>query len=229
MARMKRLISLLCALVLMLVSPPATLARAEESGTTVSESGYAVAETDNVWFYSEPDESKGLFMIPKSYYVKFVLDGNPFCMVEYGTDSAPYRKLTGYCQKSQLRFVDFLPERPYLNLQVTVTYKLSETLGGAFDKIDRTFVYYGLYYRGTACYWYVFADGVFDYVPADGKPDYPLNTDYLHTESGEPPAEQAAAGLSGVQIALICIAVVAAVAVAVVVLYGKKLPVKRRD
>ena len=37
-----------------------------------AENEYAVAATQEVWFYSSPDEACGLFLLPKSYYVKIV-------------------------------------------------------------------------------------------------------------------------------------------------------------
>lgn len=190
---------------------------------------YAVADSSAVYFYSEADEKSGLFILPFTYYVKVLNLGEPFCRVEYLADEAPYKKVTGYCKKSELTFVDFTPARPYLKREVTVKYSLaspSPTVpSGAFDSVEVSYLYYGSYRAGTSLFYYVYGNGSFGYVPADGELTYDLNTDYLEQTSGkpsDPEPEKPAGSLSGLQIALICIGCVLLVLFTVLVLRGKR-------
>ena len=191
---------------------------------------YAVADSRDVWFYSSRSEESKLFLLPYTYYVRVVEQGTEYCAVEYLVDEAPFRKLTGYCKTDKLTFVDFVPVRPYLFREVTLTYSLndnSSVLGsGNFNTVQRTFVYYGLRYSGDRLFYYVLSDGVFDYVTAREEPEYELNTDYLVPAAPEEPDPEPdpARGLTGVQIAMICIGCVALVAVAVFLLRGKPSP-----
>ena len=237
---MKRMITL-CLLLLFLsaccLPPSACAARAEED-----ESGsdsiplYAVAAERGVWFYSEADDRSGLFILPYTYYVRVIAPGDPFCLVEYMDDSyAPV--LTGYCLKSDLTFVDFLPARPYLKLQLTVVYSLPDAPAVAGDDFFLTtevsYIYYGDYSVGSATYRYVCRDGKFGYIPAQDEIVYDLNTDYLTSASGGDPAQpQPDAGtpvLSGMQIFLLCAGCASVVAVSAFVLRGKRTSVPPRD
>ena len=190
---------------------------------------FAVAETDGVWFYSEKDEASGIFLLPVSYYVKITEQGEPFCAVEYG-DGVTLPKLKGYCKTEKLKSVSFTPARPYLVKQVTLTYTLEGSLFDEFDSLEKTFLYYGSTFRGTARYWYVCADGKYGYVSANEEPEYERNVDYLTSDvSGEVNPPERAQGLSGVQIALICVALFAAAAVAAVVFFARRSPAPRRE
>ncbi len=115
-ARMKHFISFLifaiCACCFLTPSAPVKTASAE----TLSEV-YAVAPTSDVWFYSEPLDNKGLFILPESYYVRILNDSDPFCQVQY-------LNKTGYCKRSDLLFVDFVPARPFLLYDYTLSYSM---------------------------------------------------------------------------------------------------------
>lgn len=226
MARMKHLYPLLClVLPLLFFSPAQTSASAESAEETAS---YAVAATQDVWFYSEPDETSGLFILPYTYYVKVLSREGEFCAVEYFEDSATCKKLSGYCLSDALTFVDFVPERPYLYLWITITYSLGDNSGisvggGAFDSTERSVLFCGTYYAGTARYYYVYADGVFDYVRATGEVVYELNTDFrAPSVEQETPAEPSGGKLSAFEIGVICASCAAAVVIALFVLRGKK-------
>ncbi len=228
MVAMKRVIPfLILAAVLLLPFSSPKRALAEEAITEQ----YAVAAKSDVWFYSAENEESGLFLLPYTYYVKVLRRGTLFSAVQYLDDVAPYKSISGYCKTDDLTFVDFIPERPYLRREITVSYTVENPNGslmgkGTFDKIEKRFIYYGTSYLGTARYFYVYADGVFDYVPAAQEILFDLNTDYLHPSSGgiagEDDASAKQPGLSGVQIAIICVAAVAVAAIAVIVLRGKK-------
>jgi len=221
-AFMKRFISYLfivfcVALAAVCVPSASVTARAEGAR-------YAVAAERNVWFYSDESEGSGLFVLPYTYYVKVISEGELFCAVEYLYDSQPYKKLRGYCKKSALTFVDFVPVRPYLLREVTVSYTLPNDYGalgnGNFGTVERTFVYYGHRYEQDRLYFYVARDGVFDYIPAEAELDYELNVDYLPPPEENKP--EASGGLGAVQVAVICAVCAAAVAIAVLVMRGKR-------
>lgn len=226
-AAMKRLLPLLLALctgLLMLPSRLSVRAAAEEER-------YAVAAQTDVWFYAAENEESGLFLLPFSYYVRVLREGAAYTYVQYQDDVTPYHSLKGYCKTEALTFVDFVPERPFLRKEITAVYRVesgSDPLmgGGSFDKVERTFAYYGTSYLGTARFYYVYADGVFDYIPAAQEIVFDYNTDYLEDVSGSGGEEQppAAEGPSGVQIAVICVIAAACLAVAVLVFRGKRSP-----
>lgn len=218
---------LLLAACLSAAFPAPRAASAAEDGV------YAVA-TGEVWFYAGASEEEKLFLMPETYYVRILEQGEPYCTVEYLTDDAPYKKILGYCRTDALTFVDFVPERPYLRKQITVTYTLPETgdLGTEdFTRYERTFVYYGDRYDGDQLYLYVLSDGVFGYIPAEEPPVFERNDDYLSATSGtaeeEPPAESSSP--NAVQIVVILLACLAAVAVAVILLRGKKPPREQQE
>lgn len=191
---------------------------------------YAVAPARDVWFYSAPDDASGLFLIPLSYYVKIVEEGEPFLKAEYG-DGISMPRLTGYCKSEQLTRVDYTPARPFLCKQVTLTYTLDGTLNNDFDSLEKNFYYYGSTFRGTARYWYVYADEKFGFVAQNGEPEYELNVDYLTTNTSgtvTPPAEHTST-LTGVQIALVCIVVCAALSASAFIFFTRKNHTVRRE
>lgn len=232
MSAMKKLF-LLTAMLLFTVCTTAGLplvaANAEESPL------YAVADGKDVWFYAEENEESGLFVIPYTYYVLVLRYGETFCSVQYLEDSSPYRAVTGYCKTADLTFVDFIPARPYLRYEFTVTYTLANTSfvtmgNGSFNTVSKTFVYYGTSCFGTARFHYVYSDGIFDYIPASEEIVYDLNTDYLSVGAAEPvdpPIEEPAASStpSALQIAVVCLTVAAVAAIGFFVLHGKKASV----
>ncbi len=222
---MKRLLfsgALALVILLQCLPPLAAVSAAEE------EPRYAVAASEDVWFYASEDEKSGLFLIPYTYYVKIIAVGTLFTAVEYLDDVPPYRAVRGFCKTQDLTFVDFVPARPFLRREIKATYEVENPTGtrmgnGSFDKIERTFVYYGTSYSGTARFFYVCADGVFDYIPATRDIVFELNTDYLQNTSGEPAEEPSEkSGLSAGQIVAICAVALAFVAIAALVLRGKR-------
>lgn len=207
--------------------PAMIVCAAEPSGQ------YAVAAADGIWLYSQKNEDSGLFVLPYTYYVRVLEHGDDYCSVIYGTDASPYRTVSGYCRTEDLTFVDFVPSRPFLQLELTVTYTLQGSVAmgnGTFSEITRRFHYYGTSYLGTARYFYVLSDGVFDYIPATQEIVYDFNTDYLTDTSTPsqptPPTDdpEPVQSLSALQITLICVVAFAVLAVAFIVLRGKRVP-----
>ncbi len=228
-APMKALILLMAVL---LLAPALPLRVSAEETAPAPQEVYAVAARSDVWLYAEENEDSGLFLLPYTYYVRVLERGEEYSAVVYGEDAAPYRTVEGYCKTDMLTFVDFVPERPFLKLEVTVTYTVpgssSQMGNGTFDEIERTFHYYGTSYLGTQRYFYVLSDGVFDYIPAARDVNYELNTDYL-TETVAPAPEEEpeagpSAGLSALEIAALVLGVVAVAAIAFFVLRGRKSP-----
>ncbi len=227
-SRMKRFLSLFAILFLLLQIPAGRVRASAENGQ------YAVADARDVWFYGQADESKGLFLLPYTYYVRVISEGEIFSFVEYQDSSDGYKPITGYCLREQLTYVDFVPARPYLKKRITLTYTIDTGAGvgnGSFNNMERTVCFYGAFSSGTAPYYYVYADGVFDYVPAVEPVTYDLNTDYVKPATGEtdPPPAAENKGVNGMQIALICVLCGAAAVVAFFVIRGKKPPAPNRE
>ncbi len=191
---------------------------------------YAVAADSNVWFYAAESEEDRLFLLPETYYVRVLSEGERFTAVEYLVNDPPYRKVMGYCETEALTFVDFIPARPFLRKEIKVTYDLaggdafSDAFPDMFGSIERTFVYYGLRYEGGNRYAYVLYEGTFGYIPLAEEPAYERNDDFLSVPSGSVDGSSAAkgGGLKTVHIVVICIACAAAVGVAVFALKGRR-------
>lgn len=223
---MKRFLCLLIFTMLLAALPSASLSAAADGDR------YAYVPDGDVWFYAGETESSRVFLLPKTYYVKLLSEGEMYCRVEYLVDEAPYQKVTGYCRTEDIIPVDYTPARPYLKKQITLSYSLpsgSDSLGGSFSSVDKTFVYYGLRYDGAKLYYYVLSDGTFDYVSADSEAVFDLNTDYSEylasveaSTQNVPTAAPEQNGSNAALIVVICISCAAAVAVAVFVVRGKK-------
>ena len=212
-----------------LLLPPLPLSVSAEELPAPASEVYAVAARSDVWLYAEESEESGLFLLPYTYYVRVLERGEEYSSVVYGEEIAPYRTVEGYCKTDMLTFVGFIPERPFLKLEVTVTYTVegssSEMGNGTFDEIERTFHYYGTSYLGTRRYYYVLSDGVFDYIPAERDVTFELNTDYLAETVApvpEEPAPEPSAALSPVGIAALIVGIAALSAIVFFVLRGRK-------
>lgn len=218
---MKRFLVLMALLMFPLALLPSPL-----SASAAAEQ-YAYIPDADVWFYAGETESSRVFLLPKTYYVKIVGEGEEYCRVEYLVDEAPYKKVTGYCKNDDVIPVDYIPARPYLKKQITLSYSLdgeNQGLGGSFSSVEKTFVYYGQRYDGAKLYYYLLSDGVFDYIAAESELAFDLNTDFTDYAQ-ETMAEASGTGAQGgnaAVIAVVCVACVAAVAVAVFVIRGKK-------
>ncbi len=134
-----------------------------------------------------------------------------FCRIEYLYDSDYTKKLTGYAKTSELTFVDFTPQTPYLyhvfDLRYTVDGSYIE--GDAFlDQITISCAYYGDYHVGSKPYCYVLRGSSFGYVPKPEGLVYPQNYEYEEylskVERGEitPPTNDEE-GMSAAQIAIL--------------------------
>lgn len=135
---------------------------------------------EDTYFYTSQTESHGLFLLPKTYFVKVLERGDSFCRVEYLSDTDTTKKLRGFVKTHLLTFVDFVPYMPYLFHAFDVRYVVDDGPSDStfLSSITVRCTYYGDYTVGTKTYCYVLRDGAFGYVP---KPDdfyYPENTEY---------------------------------------------------
>ena len=152
------------------------------SASTAPTAGdYACILEDETFFYAVPEEKRGVFLLPKTYYVRLVEYGESYCKIEYLTDDTHVKKLTGYARTEQLTFVDYVPERPFLVYVFDVKYQISET-----EKTDSSFLtqltvtcaYYGDYNVGSETYCYVLRGEEFGYIPKPETLQFEENTEY---------------------------------------------------
>lgn len=142
---------------------------------------YAYVNGNDVYFYTTRDENRGLFLLPKTYFVKVLAIEDDFCKIEYLYDDAYYKKLTGYAKKEQLIFVDFTPVRPYLYQLVDLRYTIegAPTDSSSLNQITITCAYYGEYKVGSQTYAYVLRNNEFGYVLKPPHLTVIENTEYL--------------------------------------------------
>ena len=143
---------------------------------------YACILKENSYFYSLPDEKRGIFFLPKTYYVK-VLDYQPdYCKIEYLYDDSNLRKLTGYARTEDLTFVEYVPKRPYLYYMFDVRYEIESSPpindSSFLTQITVTCTYYGDFNFGGITYCYVLRGDTFGYVPKPANLYYEENTEY---------------------------------------------------
>lgn len=194
------------------ILPPTLTACAD----TPKAGDYACILQDETFFYAVPEEKRGVFLLPKTYYVQLVEYGETFCKIDYLTDDGHVKKLTGYARTEALTFVDYVPERPYLYYVFDVKYKIDET-----ETTDSTFLtqltvtcaYYGDYVVGSQVYCYVLRGEEFGYIPKPENLQFEENTEYADrqqaqeettsTPSNSDSADTASGGFSTLQILLL--------------------------
>ncbi len=159
---------------------------------------YACILSDNAFFYASADERKGLFLLPKTYYVRLLEYRADYCKIEYQTDDSAVKRLVGYARTNDLTFVSYTPARPYLYYVFDLHYKIDNTF-----QTDSTFlteltiscVYYGDYIIGSERYCYVLRGNEFGYVPKPTTLHYEDNSeyaDYLASLQPEPAPDDSA-------------------------------------
>ncbi len=192
----KILLSALLPLLLFLHSffPTATPKAHAESSPAVG--SFACILTDAAFFYTAAEENYGLFLLPKTYYVKLLEYRPDFCKIEYQKEDGGAQKLVGYAKTQDLTFVDYTPARPYLYYTFEVRYKIENapsTDSAFLNELVITCVYYGDYRVGSQTYCYVLRGEEFGYIPKpaglsfEENPEY---ADYLATQVS-PPGEEA--------------------------------------
>ena len=163
------------------VFPAPVLATAELSAAKIPTQGEYACILEDAFFYSVPNENSGLFLLPKTYYVRLLDYGTDYCKIEYQADEGYAQKVVGYARTSALTFVDYVPERPYLYYLFDVTYRAedaSSVHSSFLDEITMTCAYYGDYKIGSKTYCYVLREGKFGYVSKPPSLYYEENTEY---------------------------------------------------
>lgn len=209
-----------------LPAPPKT-ARAE--GET-----YACILGENTYLYETERDARGLFILPQSYYVKVLDEGETYAYAEYLADGAYTKPVRGYCKKEELTVVDYVPQNPYLYKSFTVTYTIpDDPFAGDEDFLSSVTMhcgYYGDYKIGSKTYCYVLQDGKFGYLPKPTDLTWSKNTEYEeHTAPDEPTETPAASsqgeksnGVNPAQIAVLVLLVLLIPVVATLVLKNNR-------
>ena len=164
-----------------------------ETSQTPTIGSYACILSDESFFYAAPSENAGLFLLPKTYYVKLLAYAPDFCQVEYLYDDTHVKKVIGYARTSELTFVEYIPEKPYLYYLFEISYRLDEANAqeeGFLTEIKATCAYYGDYKIGSNLYCYVLRGDSFGYVPKPTNVRYEENDEYAerHLQTDEPPS-----------------------------------------
>lgn len=159
---------------------------------------YACVLDENAFFYSAPDEQRGLFLLPTTYYVRILDYGVDFCRVEYFYDDTDTKKLVGYAKTSSLTFVEYIPKRPYFYYVFEISYRIEN--GGLQDsaflnEITLSCTYYGDYLIGSKTYCYVLRGGSFGYVPKPITLSVTPNTEYEEWLAAQTPPESESSSL----------------------------------
>ena len=161
-------------------APLCVAENAEQKQSFSSTTSYACILTDS-FFYSAPDERYGLFLLPKTYYVRVSEYGAEYCKIEYLYDATNTRKITGYAKTDTLTFVDYIPLRPYLYYVFTLKYTIGDTQfedSSFLTQITTECTYYGDYKIGSKIYCYVLRGDTFGYVPKPETLSFEENTEY---------------------------------------------------
>ena len=153
---------------------------------------YACVLEENAFFYSAPDEPRGLFLLPPTYYVRVLDYGVEFCRVEYLYDDTDTKRLVGYAKTADLTFVEYIPKRPYFYYVFEISYRIEN--GGLQDsaflnEITLNCTYYGDYLIGSKPYCYVLRGGSFGYVPKPITLSVTPNTEYEEWLAAQIPPE----------------------------------------
>ena len=165
----------ICACLFFNLSLPNIQAQADPSANS-----YACILSSDVFFYSERTDRKGLFLLPKSYYVRILEYGEEYCKVEYG-DNSLARALIGYVQTNELTLVEYVPKRPYLAYTFDVSYTIENGIiadSSFLTQITVKCVYYGDYKVGSETYCYVLRGEEFGYIPKPTTLSYEENYEY---------------------------------------------------
>ena len=191
---------------------------------------YACILGENTYLYETERDSRGLFILPQSYYVKLLETGETYAYVEYLADGAYTKPVRGYCKRTKLTPVDYLPQNPYLYKSFTVTYTLpNDPFEGDEDflsSVTLTCGYYGDYKIGSKTYCYVLQNGKFGYLPKPSDLTWSKNTEYEdRLTPDEPPSTPTVStntekenGVSPAQIAVLVLLVLLVPVVATLVL-----------
>lgn len=210
-----------------------------ETASAPAAGDYACVLSDSAFFYAAADERRGVFLLPKTYYVRLVDYQSDFCKIEYQRDDGAAKRLVGYAKTEQLAFVDYVPTRPYLYYTFDVSYTIGDAPSDSsfLTEITVSCVYYGDYRIGSETYCYVLRGDEFGYIPKPSGISYEANTEYadhLTSQIVQPEPEEETSAAEGktspVQIAiLIVICLLVPVLAALVLKPPRRPPYEQED
>ena len=189
------------------------------------------------YFYATREENRGLFLLPKTYYVKVLSVDDEFCKIEYLYDDAYAKKLTGYAKTDALTFVDYTPTQPYLYhlFELRYTIEGAPTDSASLSQITVTCVYYGDYPIGAQTYAYILRGNEFGYIPKPSNLIYAENTEYAERTQNNPPSHtgeetEQNATMSPLQIGvLIAVCLLVPTVVAALVKAPRRVPFEQEE
>ena len=218
---MKKFILLFTLFIIFIVGMPTPKKASADTGVQ-----YACILSDDVYFYSSENEHSGIFILPKTYYVKVLSAGERFTRIEYLTDTKYTRTLVGYCLTYQLTFVDYTPVNPYLYTTFDVVYMAEN--GDSNDEILERLVftcgYYGEYVIGTKRYAYAYKNGECTYVPYPANFEYPVNTEYEERLSASSDKEVAEGTVNPIQLGVLAVLCLLVPLLTAIILKNNKSP-----
>ena len=218
---MKKFIILLTLFIFFLTGTPTTKKASADTGTQ-----YACILSEDVYFYSSENEYSGIFILPKTYYVKVLSVGERFTRVEYLTDTKYTRTLVGYCLTYQLTLVDYTPVNPYLYTTFDVIYipQNGDSSDEILERLVFTCGYYGEYASGTKRYAYAYKNGECTYVPYPENFEYPMNTEYEERLSSSSGKEVAEGTVNPIQLGVLAVLCLLVPLLTAIILKNNKAP-----
>ena len=193
-----------------------------DGGETQTLSSYARATSREAYFCTSADLATGIFAVPYTYCVEILSEEGDWYRVKYAEDYGIYRAVYGYVQKSDFEVLSEAPKTVYLYKSVSVTFSQDAPAGNlpVIDDITVTAAFYGSYYSGAAGYSYVLCDDSFGYIVGANE-DYPL---ILPEDDAADTEDDAQPNNSVTVVASVVIGALALLALALLVLSGKKRP-----
>lgn len=203
----------------------------------VAQAGSFAYIGNEAYFYATREENRGLFLLPKTYYVKVLSVDGAFCKIEYLYDDAYGKKLTGYAKTDALTFVDYTPAQPYLYhlFELRYTIEGAPTDSASLSQITVTCVYYGDYPIGAQTYAYILRGNEFGYIPKPSNLIYAENTEYAERTQNDSPTHtggtpEQPASMSPLQIGvLIAVCLLVPTVVAAIVKAPRHTPFEQEE
>ena len=158
----------LCVLLLLVLTVCGNLLPAYALGES---SGWARIVKDNVFLYADPDSSKQMFMLEKSYYVRVIDEGEKLLRVVVMEGETNFPQITGYVKRTDVELCTAVPIAPYyptVRLAVTtdsVALKLSPSTSASIvitATNTQKLSYYGRIENGKSWYYVCFGDQLGD-------------------------------------------------------------------
>lgn len=179
MTNMKSIVAILLFLSVVFAPTPLVNKRAHADSASL----YAYVPTSNTAFYSDEADSSRLilFYLPETYFVRIISETSDYYRVSYLEDTSSSKRVTGFVSRSSVIPVDFIPDVPYLDKKIEVTYYTpshGEIASGVLSQITISCTYYGDYTENGKTYSYVLRGDNFGYVERPMGFTYVKNTEY---------------------------------------------------